>query len=95
MFGLFSGISFSLLILFGSLIFPKMEYIKETSIDGCIFIPQNMTITSPTHYYETVGILKLFHIAFLLVPIIGFVLSFVLGIIASILFGEYGVDKFL
>ncbi|XP_074597118.1 sodium-coupled monocarboxylate transporter 1-like [Brevipalpus obovatus] len=85
--GLLSGISFSLFILFGSLAFPAMDSIKETSIDGCIFVAKNATIINPTQYYETEGILKLFHIAFLLVPIIGFVLSFVIGIVASILFG--------
>lgn len=89
--GLFCGVGFTLFILLGSLAFPKLEVYKDTSTAGCIF-STNSTIIQPSRIYETEGILKLFHITFLLVPIIGFVISFLIGLSASLLAGNSNIN---
>lgn len=71
--------------------YPKIEVDKATSITGCLNLP-NRNMTSPFDTltpagYETVGILKLFHITFLLVPVIGFVISLSVALVTSLLTG--------
>jgi len=86
--GLFSGISFGIWILIGSLIYPTKEINKVTFIDGCLDLAQNTT-TIRTHISESPEEFKIYQIAFLLVPVSGFIISLVLGIIVSLLTGNY------
>ncbi|CAG2181307.1 unnamed protein product, partial [Oppiella nova] len=86
--GLFAGEFFGVWVLIGSLINPKQQPFMETSIEDC---PAHMLVnftrtTSST--IESEGILSLYHIAYLLVPVFGFAISLSIGAIMSLLSGH-------
>ena len=72
----------------GSLIYPAPEVNKETFIDGCI----NYSIDNSTYIMQvqqSPNDYRIYHMAFLLVPVSGFIISLVLGLIVSLLTGKY------
>ena len=93
--GLLTGQTFTIWILVGSLMYPKEAESYPTSIDGCSeALQSNFNSTffgrfpndSPKQELEG-GIYSLYHMAFLLVPITGFVISLITGAIASLVTG--------
>lgn len=98
--GLLTGQSFTLWILAGSLVYPAKATEYPTWIDQCSpeqlsratgtfnsFRPHNVSTTTGDLYSG--GVYDLYHMAFLLVPISGFVISLVVGAIASCLTGGF------
>jgi len=89
--GLITGQTFTIWILIGSLIYPHSTPSYPTYTDGCAS-PFNTTFSyltpqEPSEKISEGGVMALYHMAFLLVPITGFVISTVTGMIASILTG--------
>jgi len=91
--GLMCGEAFGLFVLYGSIMYPKVADQLPTSIDGCQFnvttpfILQDSFINQTPAVEDESFILKIFHIAFLLVPVSGFCISYTIGIIVSLLTG--------
>ncbi|RWS27382.1 sodium-coupled monocarboxylate transporter 1-like protein 1 [Leptotrombidium deliense] len=93
--GLFSGEFFALWILVGSMLYPPSGIQMATYTDKCplnftataIPVTSQLLVTEPIPTTEPMGLLKLYHIAFLLVPISGFLISASVGIIASLCTG--------
>lgn len=95
--GLLAGQTFTIWTLVGSLLYPGSPVQKPTYIDSCPIEKQyyvglaNVSLSSshslPNFENEHTGILALYHIAFLLVPISGFVISLVVGTVMSLLTG--------
>src|SRR5438105_555557 len=91
--GLFAGQTLTIWTLVGSLIYPNTASQKPTFIDQCPFEKINFysNRTFPASIpvdTEHAGLLGLYHIAFLLVPISGFAISLTVGAIVSLLTGE-------
>ncbi|KAJ6647651.1 Sodium-coupled monocarboxylate transporter 2 [Pseudolycoriella hygida] len=88
--GLIFGEGFGLFVLCGSILYPKTTDQLPTSTDGCQF---NFTSTcNHSLYGESVAVedtflLKIFHIAFLLVPVSGFLISYTIGLFVSLATG--------
>ena len=85
--GLFTGEFFGIWILVGSLAYPKQQSFLTTSVAQCPpGLVTNSTVTGrpPT---QSEGILGLYHIAYLLVPVLGFILSLSVGAIMSLISG--------
>ncbi|CAG2112328.1 unnamed protein product [Medioppia subpectinata] len=87
--GLFAGEIFGVWVLIGSLVYSKQQPTLPTSIADCpIELIGNRTfITSAP--IQSQGLLSLYHIAYLLVPVMGFVISLSVGTILSLLSGGY------
>lgn len=85
--GLVTGQTFTLWILIGSIRYPKAPATYPTFTDRCL--TSNFTLPEPASVAEhnLYGIFSLYHVAFLLVPIIGFIVSLVIGTLASFLTG--------
>lgn len=86
------GEAFGLLVLYGSVVYPKTADQLPTSTDGCQFNSTlihniNETLVGDAGSEEENFLFKIFHIAFLLVPVSGFLISFVLGILVSLATG--------
>ncbi|XP_074594513.1 sodium-coupled monocarboxylate transporter 1-like isoform X2 [Brevipalpus obovatus] len=84
-FGLLSGISFGFWVLVGSLLYPGHDNVKDTSIAQCI-TSFNTTVVG-IHVDETSPFIKLYRIAFLLVPVSGFLICVVTSMTTSLLTG--------
>lgn len=95
--GLFTGEFFGIWLLIGSLTFPKKPQMLPTDIDQC---PANATTFATSMFMsgptvtplntddpDRTGILYFYHIAFLLVPVFGCLISLVVGFICSLLSG--------
>lgn len=87
------GEAFGLFVLYGSIVYAKPSDQLPTSTDGCQF---NVTASYSSNYTliaseplddEENFILKIFHIAFLLVPVSGFLISYTVGILVSLATG--------
>ena len=95
--GLLTGHTFTIWVLIGSLIYPPIDRAYPTSIDACPadkMILFNNATSKPIPDDDHSGVLGLYHMAFLLVPITGFVISLCVGTITSLLTGGYGqMDK--
>lgn len=95
--GLFTGEIFGIWLLIGSLTFPKKPQMLPTSIDQCFIDDMfNSTTTfasliSEKHLStddpERTGMLRLYHVAYLLVPVFGCFISLIVGFICSLLSG--------
>lgn len=91
--GLLVGQSITIWITVGSLLYPKPLGTYETTIDNCF--GRNMYVSSNNgnssfsneivSSYTDGGVIDLYHTAFLLVPVTGFVISLVVGSIVSLL----------
>lgn len=86
------GEIFGLFVLYGTVAYPKVADRLPTSIDGCQFngtsiYQLNQTLNGEGVYAEENFLLKIFHIAFLLVPVSGFLISYILGILISLATG--------
>ncbi|XP_015786014.1 sodium-coupled monocarboxylate transporter 2 [Tetranychus urticae] len=86
--GLTFGVSFGFWVLIGSLVYPANDDFKETLITGC---PANF-ISNSTLIVDDVlenqpFFLKLYQIAFLLVPVTGFIICLFVSFVASLLTG--------
>lgn len=93
-FGLLSGQTFTIWVLIGSLMYPPLTETYPTSTDGCsdkLMATINTTswsFPSDKPKEELLGgVFDLYHMAFLLVPISGFVISLAMGTIASLATG--------
>jgi hypothetical protein len=88
--GLIVGESFCLWLLAGSIVYPAPKQQLMTSMSEC-FVNATLPITpigTPMPSIESENpLLRLYHIAFLLVPVTGFLISFIGGLIGSIAFG--------
>jgi sodium-coupled monocarboxylate transporter 8/12 len=85
--GLLTGQAVTLWILVGSIMYPKAAESYPTFTDRCV-INLNMTtlpVPSPLTDTSSEGDLPLYHIAFLLVPVTGFVVSASVGALVSLL----------
>lgn len=95
--GLLLGQSFTMWILIGGLMYPKATHQYPTYTDECsTFHPignstQQFLDQSVITGAEESFLLSLYHVAFLLVPISGFVISLIVGFVASLLTG--GIQK--
>lgn len=96
--GLLTGQTFTLWVLVGSIIYPPHTPSYATYTDQCpsnkltaVSLIQNATTatTESSSGQLTGGVFDLYHMAFLLVPISGFVISLVVGAIASMLTGGF------
>ncbi|XP_054159817.1 sodium-coupled monocarboxylate transporter 1-like [Oppia nitens] len=88
--GLFTGELFGIWVLVGSLLYPKGQHFMETSVTNCPKdMLQNITLITREPLVQSEGLLSLYHIAYLLVPVSGFVISVSVGAIASLLSGGY------
>lgn len=79
--------------------YPKIADQLPTTTDGCRFNSSSAiyelnevylntsSYTSPIVYEDENFFFKIFHIAFLLVPVSGFLISYVIGLIVSLLTG--------
>lgn len=90
--GLVLGESFGLWLLAGSIVYPAPKRQLLTSVSQCMVNSTLSSLTSPMaspiRTIESEGaLLRMYHIAFLLVPVSGFFISFFVGILASIAFG--------
>lgn len=88
--GLVFGEAFGLFVLCGSVIYPKAANQLPTSTDGCQFnytSIYNNTFISEAGNEEENFLFKIFHIAFLLVPVSGFLISYSIGILVSLATG--------
>jgi Na+/proline symporter len=93
-FGLLSGQTITIWVLIGSLMYPKVTESYPTYTDGCsVQLMSTINTTSwsfPSDQPKeelTGGVFDLYHIAFLLVPISGFVVSLAMGTIGSLATG--------
>jgi len=96
--GLFCGEAFGLFVLYGSIMYPKAASQLPTSTDGCQFnittihnisdsYSLNLSFTEVPSEEEESFYFKIIHIAFLLVPVSGFFISYIIGILVSIMTG--------
>lgn len=91
--GLVSGQAFTLWILVGSLMYPKVTPQYPTFTDECglgihsSFLISNSTIQPVITGHEDSLVQSLYHMAFLLVPISGFVISLIVGFVVSMVSG--------
>lgn len=93
--GLFAGEAFGLWVLIGSLIYPSKISSLDTSIEECpAELLHNSTSVNKTPI-ETTGLLRLYHVAFLLVPISGFIISACVGTLMSLLTGKQIICPFI
>lgn len=91
------GEVFGLFVLFGSILYPKATDQLPTSIDGCHFNATSnysqSTISGESMASLSVAegddnfLFKIFHMAFLLVPVSGFLISYFTGILVSLATG--------
>lgn len=85
------GEAFGLFVLCGSILYPTTTDQLPTSTDGCPFnatsIYNNQTVNSDPVAVEEMFLLKIFHIAFLLVPVSGFLISYTIGLAVSLATG--------
>ncbi|XP_037033725.1 sodium-coupled monocarboxylate transporter 1-like [Bradysia coprophila] len=93
--GLVIGEAFGLFVLCGSILYPKTTDQLPTTTDGCQFnvtsvYNHTLNIESPVAV-EEMFLLKIFHLAFLLVPVSGFVISYIVGFVVSLATG--GLDE--
>lgn len=95
--GLFTGEFFGLWVLVGSLKFPKPPQMLPTSTDQCPVLPAyytsamqylNTTTSTGAPLADRDGLLQLYHIAYLLVPVFGCLISLTVGLIVSLLTGR-------
>jgi Na+/proline symporter len=96
--GCFTGQAFTIWCLIGSLMYPAKPVSYPTYIDHCpadrlVYVDEylanlgNSTLSNAPE--EHVGVYAFYHMVFLLVPISGFVISTVVGAIASTLAGGF------
>lgn len=90
--GLVCGEAFGLFVLYGSIAYPIALDQLPTSTDGCqfngtSFYSINDTLTSESVHEEENFLFNIFHIAFLLVPVSGFLISYILGSLVSLATG--------
>lgn len=88
-------------VLIGSIVYPQAAEQLPTTTDGCQFNTTSSFAALTELYsdsqpmsnveYEDNFLLNIVHIAFLLVPVSGFIISFVLGIIVSLLTGGLNI----
>lgn len=86
------GEAFGLFVLYGSIAYPVVPDQLPTSTDGCqfngtSFYSMNDTLISDAVDEEGNFLFKIFHIAFLLVPVSGFLISYILGSLISLATG--------
>lgn len=79
-------------MLIGSIAYPQAADQLPTSTDGChfnntSFYALNDAYTGASNYEEEKFFFKIFHIAFLLVPVSGFFISYFIGLFVSLLTG--------
>lgn len=82
------GEAFGLFLLFVSILYPKSSGQLPTSTDGCQFNVTsiyNTTVIGESD--EETFMLKIFQIAFLLVPVSGFLISYIIGLVMSLATG--------
>ena len=87
--GLLVGQSITIWITVGSLLYPKALETKLTTIDHCdshtMYRSANMsTPTAIVPNFTDGGVMDLYHTAFLLVPVTGFVISLIVGTVVSL-----------
>lgn len=86
--GLIAGQTFTIWVLIGSLLYPSVAESKETSIAECsidqLAMHNSTVVPVPVDHS---GVLGLYHMAFLLVPISGFVISMCVGSVVSLISG--------
>ncbi|KPM05428.1 sodium-coupled monocarboxylate transporter 1-like protein 1 [Sarcoptes scabiei] len=97
--GLFSGEFFGIWLLIGSLIYPKPQQLLETSnvcpidisnfTDATSSVTLLTTVAKNSTLYEREGLIKIYHISYLLVPVFGCIISMTVAIICSLLSGVY------
>lgn len=89
---MFSGIAISLWISVGSLIYPKTRAVLPTSIETCteeiIVEYHNNSTEFISEFKDPEGFLKLYHIAYLFIPLIGFLITICIGLIGSLMMGK-------
>lgn len=85
--GLFAGEFFGLWVLVGSMLYPKRPQMLSTSIDQCPSSNATILTSSAMLSREREGMEHLYHIAYLLVPVFGCLISIVVGLIGSVLSG--------
>lgn len=84
------GEAFGLFVLYGSIVYPKATAQFPTSTDGCQFnvtMVYNHSSISEYAGEEENFLFKIFHIAFLLVPVSGFLISYIIGTVVSLATG--------
>lgn len=88
-----AGEAFGLFVLYGSIAYPQTADQLPTSTDGCqfnstAFYALNDAYTGAVNGYEEDNFFfRIFHIAFLLVPVSGFFISYFIGLFASLATG--------
>lgn len=87
--GLLTGQTFTIWMLIGSLMYPKAAEQYPTYIDQCVTFHYNNSTNheSVIPASEESALMGLYHMAFLLVPISGFVISLIVGFVVSIVTG--------
>ncbi|KAI1301878.1 Sodium-coupled monocarboxylate transporter 1 [Halotydeus destructor] len=90
--GLLLGQLFTIWVTIGSLMYPVTLAVKDTFIDQCpsefLSLAQNTTI-SAAFVNDNTGALAVYHMAYLLVPVTGFLISSIVGFTVSILTGGF------
>lgn len=74
-------------MLIGSMLYPKRPQMLDTSIDQCPASSNTTLAGSKILFVDREGMENLYHIAYLLVPVFGCLISIVVGLVVSLLTG--------
>lgn len=85
-----TGLGLAFWVAVGGIVYPRLPVDARTSLEMCTF---NYTTRVPTpHTYYSGGIMELYHISYLWIPVISFFVTFLLAILITLLLGLRNAD---
>ncbi|XP_077564131.1 sodium-coupled monocarboxylate transporter 2-like [Haemaphysalis longicornis] len=85
-----TGLGLALWVSIGRIVHPRPPVDARTSVEMCTF--NYTTKVSPPRTYDSGGIMDLYHISYLWIPVISFIVTFVIAIVTTIIIGLRNAD---
>ncbi|XP_077564130.1 sodium-coupled monocarboxylate transporter 2-like [Haemaphysalis longicornis] len=85
-----TGLGMAFWVAIGGIVYPRHPVDARTSLEMCTF--NYTTRVSPPRTYDSGGIMDLYHISYLWIPVISFTVTFVIAITITIFLGLRSAD---
>lgn len=87
---MFTGLGLAFWVAVGGIVYPRPPADARTSLEMCTF-NYTASVPPPRTYYSG-GIMELYHISYLWIPVISFFVTFLLAILTTLLLGLRNAD---